>query len=156
MSLTRALETKIPPPLVALIILAAMWFMADKLPRLDLPTSARIIATGFVAILGLSFIVAGILSFRKAQTTVNPLKPDQASALVTVGVFRCTRNPMYVGLLLILAAYAIFLSSPAALAGPVAFVVYIDRFQIAPEERVLEAKFGSVYVDYKHRVRRWL
>jgi protein-S-isoprenylcysteine O-methyltransferase Ste14 len=151
-----ALEAKIPPPIVALIIAVAMWFLPGGLPHVDLPESARLYTAGLIAIAALSFMIPAIASFRKAQTTINPIKPEQASALVTNGVFGITRNPMYVGLSLVLIAYAVFLSSLPALAGPIAFVAYISRFQIAPEERALEAKFGAAYADYKRRVRRWL
>lgn len=98
---------------------------------------------------------AGI-RFRRANTTVNPLKPQAASSLVTAGIYRYTRNPMYLGLLFLLVAWAVLLSSPFALLGPVAFVTYISRFQIVPEERVLAALFGAEYAAYQAGVRRWL
>jgi len=72
------------------------------------------------------------------------------------GIYRFTRNPMYVGLALVLLGWAALLSSPWALLGPLVFVLYINRFQIAPEERVLSAKFGAAYTEYIARVRRWL
>ena len=100
--------------------------------------------------------IAGTISFHRAKTTVNPMKPDKASSLVTSGVYRITRNPMYVGLLLVLVAWAVFLSSPPALAGPVAFLFYVGRFQIMPEEITLSSLFGSEYNAYKSGVRRWL
>ena len=101
-------------------------------------------------------MLAGIASFRQAQTTVNPLKPDTATALVTSGVYGYTRNPMYLGMLAVLLAWAVFLASPAALAGVLGFWWYIGRFQIRPEERALAALFGSSFSDYTSRVRRWL
>ncbi len=84
------------------------------------------------------------------------LQPERTSALVTTGVYRITRNPMYVGLLLGLLAWAAGLSSPVSLAGPVAFIMAINRFQIEPEEKALLAKFGPEYETYKSAVRRWL
>ena len=84
------------------------------------------------------------------------MHPEQASTLVTSGVYRFTRNPMYVGILLLLAAVAAHLGSVLALLGLPAFVFWIGRFQIAPEERALRAKFGSAYDDYTRAVRRWL
>jgi protein-S-isoprenylcysteine O-methyltransferase Ste14 len=98
---------------------------------------------------------AGI-RFRRANTTVNPLKPQAASSLVTIGIYRYTRNPMYLGLLFLIVAWAVLLSSPFALLGPVTFVAFIGRFQIVPEERVLSALFGEEYAAYKSHVRRWL
>jgi hypothetical protein len=93
---------------------------------------------------------------QRAKTTINPFKPQNSTALVTSGVYRFTRNPMYLGLTLIVLGWATFLCSVWALAGPVLFVLYISRFQIEPEERILSAKFGAAYSDYVSRVRRWL
>jgi protein-S-isoprenylcysteine O-methyltransferase Ste14 len=84
------------------------------------------------------------------------MKPASASSLVSSGVYRITRNPMYVGVLLVLVAWATFLAAPLALPGPLAFVLYIGRFQIAPEEAVLGKLFGAEYAEYKAKVRRWL
>jgi len=75
---------------------------------------------------------------------------------VSSGIYAVTRNPMYVGLLLVLIALAIFLSSPWTLVGPAAYFLYIGRFQIAPEERALTALFGTEYTEYLSKVRRWL
>ena len=93
--------------------------------------------------------LAGIVSFRRAKTTVNPLKPESTASLVTAGIDRFTRNPMYLGLLFVLLAWAVFLSSAWALVGPIAFVLYINRFQIVPEERVMATMFGVSYSEYK-------
>ncbi len=84
------------------------------------------------------------------------MKPQSATSLVSSGVYRQTRNPMYVGLLLVVVAWAVLLSAPWTLLGPLCFVAYIGRYQIAPEERVLAGLFGSEYAAYQARVRRWL
>jgi protein-S-isoprenylcysteine O-methyltransferase Ste14 len=152
----RRLENKVPPPLVALVIVAGMWLVAWVTPVVPLGALVRVPVACVLAALGVAFALAGSLAFRRAGTTVNPLKPERASQLVISGVYRITRNPMYLGLLLGLVALAVYLAAPMALAGPVVFAGYIHRFQIKPEERALEAKFSSVYVDYKQRVRRWL
>ena len=94
--------------------------------------------------------------FLRSRTTINPLKPASASALVTGGIYRFTRNPMYLGLATLLFAWAIYLGNLAALAGMPLFILYMNRFQIAPEERALEARFGADYVAYRTRVRRWV
>ncbi len=99
---------------------------------------------------------SGVIAFRHARTTINPTKPDASSALVSAGVFRITRNPMYLGLLLLLFSFAIYLSSVWALPIPLLFAAYIDRFQIAAEERVLSRLFGADYATYKAKVRRWI
>lgn len=98
----------------------------------------------------------GALAFRRARTTVNPLHPERATSVVTGGVYRHTRNPMYVGLLFVLLGCAVAFGAASALLGLPAFVAYITRFQIQPEERALQAKFGRAYTDYAAGVRRWL
>jgi protein-S-isoprenylcysteine O-methyltransferase Ste14 len=152
----RALELKIPPPLVALIIAVTMWIARNAVPTLELSPATRIIAAGVVAVIGGYFSIAGTIAFRRAKTTVNPLKPERASSLVTSGVYRITRNPMYVALALLLVAWSFYLSAPALLAGFALFVLYVTRFQIQPEERVLRRMFGNEYTSYTQRVRRWL
>ena len=151
-----SLELKIPPPAVAAAIAVAMWGTSRLAPLLQIPSALRLGTSGAVLLVGIVFSVGGVLAFRRARTTLNPTKPEQASSLVRSGVYRVTRNPMYVGLLCILFAWAVFLSSGWALIGPVAFVLYIGRFQIAPEERALAKLFGSEFTDYQAKVRRWL
>ena len=152
----RSLEALIPPPIVAVVIAAAMWGVASASPRLQVPTAFRLAACVAFAVVGLAFSVAGMISFRRARTTTNPMKPESASSLVRSGIYRVTRNPMYVGVSFDLIAWAVFLSSAWALLGPLAFVLYVDRFQIEPEERALSNLFGSEYAAYRARVRRWL
>ncbi|MCJ0764233.1 methyltransferase family protein [Variovorax terrae] len=150
------LELKIPPPLVALLLALAMGWAARHLPSVPLGFEVRLGAALAVALIGAVFSVGGAMAFRRAHTTVNPLEPRKASALVTSGVYRVTRNPMYVGLLFVLIAWSVWLASPLVLAGPLVFVPYITRFQIRPEERVLAELFGADYAGYLRRVRRWL
>lgn len=106
----------------------------------------------------LSIVIAlmAMACFWHVRTTINPLTPSKASSLVTNGIFRISRNPMYLSLLLLLVAYAIRLDSLAVWLGPLIFVAYVTRFQILPEERVLAEKFGEAYLAYKHRTRRWI
>ena len=106
--------------------------------------------------MGACFDVAGLLAFKKAQTTVNPLAPNRSTAVVSTGVYRITRNPMYLGMALILLGLALYLASPWALLGPLVFAAFITRFQIQPEERALTARFGAAYTAYCTQVRRWL
>ena len=151
-----SLEVKIPPPAVAAATAVAMWGISRLAPLLQLPSALRLGTAAAILLVGVGFSAAGVLAFRRAQTTLNPTKPEQTSSLVTSGVYRATRNPMYVGLLCVLVAWAVFLSSGWALLGPVAFVFYIDRFQIEPEERALAKLFANEYADYRAKVRRWL
>jgi protein-S-isoprenylcysteine O-methyltransferase Ste14 len=150
------LEHKIPPPIVGLLVGALMWYAASLASPLPTPDGLRFAAAVITGAAGLLVALAGQLAFRKAQTTINPMKPEAASSLVITGAFRYTRNPMYVGFTMVLLAWALFLASPLALAGPVIFALFITRFQILPEERALNAKFGRDFAAYQAQVRRWL
>ena len=152
----HALELKIPPPVVALLIGAGMWLVSRGGPSIDMPPLIRTVGAGAIAASGGILAFAGKIAFRRAKTTINPLRPANASSLVTSGIYRFTRNPMYLGLLLLLLGWSVYLSSVFVFVGPVLLVLYLGRFQIAPEERVLAAKFGEAYLDYRSRVRRWL
>lgn len=154
----NTLELRIPPPLVALSLALLMWLTSLLFEPLPMPCGYRLgvaLALALVAI-GQSISISGILLFRRVGTTVNPFKPGASSSLVTDGVYRFTRNPMYIGLLLTLLGWAAFLSSPPALLYLAVFVLYMNRFQIEPEERVLSSLFGADYAAYQTRVRRWL
>lgn len=105
---------------------------------------------------GVVVALCGMWAFRKAQTTTNPLNPNKATSLVTNGIYKRTRNPMYFGMLLILLGFAIMQSNVVALLVLPAFVVYMNRYQILPEERVMQEKFGEDFAAYTERVRRWI
>jgi protein-S-isoprenylcysteine O-methyltransferase Ste14 len=152
----QVLELKIPPPVVALLVACAMWVASLVLPASTAPTTLHTLAALALALAGGVVALSGVMSFRRAKTTVNPMKPAKTVSLVTGGVYRFTRNPMYLGLLLVLIAFAVYLSSAWLLVGPVIFVLYMNRFQVAPEERVLSRMFGESYASYQSRVRRWL
>lgn len=152
----RCLELKIPPPAVAALVALAMWRAASIPPLWALQESVRLVVASCLAIVGVIFDIAAILAFRRAKTTINPLRPDKTSAFVAQGIYRVTRNPMYLGLSLLLAAWAVWLAGSWSALGPVAFMLYISRYQIAPEERAMLARFGSAYGEYQSQVRRWL
>ena len=152
----NSLELKIPPPAIALLICVAMWVLAVVTPVLDVSMFDRAMAALIIVSIGGVVAVTGVAGFRRAKTTLNPTKPQTTSALVTAGIYQYTRNPMYVGVLLVIVGWAAFLSSLWALLGPLAFALYITRFQILPEERVLSGLFGEEYIAYQTRVRRWL
>lgn len=99
----------------------------------------------------------GVQSFRNEKTTVNPTKPHQATSLVIKGIYKISRNPMYLGFLLLLIAWGIFLAHlPSLFLIPAVFVIYINTFQIPAEEEALHIKFGEDFISYKNNVRRWL
>ena len=152
----RYLECRIPPPVIGLIIAAAMWAAANLPPVLQLPRTLRWIVAAVLAIAGAYVALAGVVSFRRAATTVNPLKPETSAALVSTGVYALTRNPMYLGMVLVLLAWAVYLSALWPFIGSPLFAAYITCFQIVPEERVLEQLFGAAFAQYRQRVRRWL
>lgn len=152
----NTLELKVPPPIVALVLALLMWLTPAFGGLVHFPYLARVLCAVVLVCVGLGISIAGVLAFRRAKTTVNPVKASSASSLVIQGVYRYTRNPMYVGLLLTLLAWAVFLANPLAVLWVVVFVLYITRFQIIPEERVLTSLFGTEYEAYKSRVRRWV
>lgn len=152
----QALELKVPPPLVAAIVALLMWCSSYAGPLLASAAAIRLPAALLIAATSLAIDLAGVLSFRRAKTTVNPMKPETTSALVCSGVYRVTRNPMYLGVLFILTAWAMYLSALWGLLGPLAFMLYITRFQIVPEEKILSNLFGKDYLAYQAKVRRWL
>jgi protein-S-isoprenylcysteine O-methyltransferase Ste14 len=152
----KALECKIPPPIVALLTAAMMWGIAKVAPAVEIGAGLRFALVALLATIGGIFAFSGFQAFGQAKTTISPINIEEASALVTTGIYRTTRNPMYLGLLMLLLAFAAYLAAPLALLGPLAFALFITRFQIIPEERVLSAKFGDAYRAYQAQVRRWL
>ncbi len=152
----NALELKIPPALLLILFSLLMWLVVQFVPVLSFawiwtkPLSWVFYAAGLI------FILSGIISFKQANTTVDPTQPERASAMVTSGIYQYTRNPMYLGFLLCLTAWAVRLSNPACWLFLPLFVLYLNRFQIKPEERMLSKLFKQDYTDYLGRVRRWI
>ena len=150
------LELRIPPPLVlagcaALAALAAWW-----LPLAALTFAGSTLVAGLLGLVGALVALAGVWQFRRARTTVNPLAPQRATAVVSTGLYAYTRNPMYLGMALVLLGWAVVLSVLSAYLVVPLFVAYITRYQIRPEERALQELFGREYTQYMARVRRWL
>ena len=137
---------------------AFAWGIAYAWPAglIALPSSLRLALVASLAVLGLLLNLRPKLAFGRAGTTVNPLRPASSCVLVTAGLHRVSRNPMYLGHALLLAAWACWLRHPAALVGVPLYLVYVTRYQILPEERALSATFGAAYDAYRARVRRWL
>lgn len=150
------LELRIPPPAIAVAAAVFMWRLALGTPALALAIPARRAIATAMALVGVAIVLAGALEFRRARTTLNPLNPGAASALVVARIYRHTRNPMYLGMAIILLAWSIYLSNPLALLGTAAFVAYITRFQIIPEEQALRALFPEEFGRYARAVRRWI
>jgi protein-S-isoprenylcysteine O-methyltransferase Ste14 len=146
----------VPPPVVALIVAAAMYGVARVLAlgKFELVWQTPLAMVLLVA--GGLLLLVGAVSFVVAKTTINPMRPEGASHLITTGIYRLSRNPIYVADVLLLAAWAVWLGSAWNLALIAAFVWYIQRFQISPEESALTKLFGENYTAYCSRVRRWL
>ena len=151
-----ALDTAIPPPVAMLLAGAAMWAVAHAWPGF---AYALPLSTPVAILLGSVGLVCNLLPklrFRRVGTTVNPMHPQATRHLVIDGLHRYSRNPMYLGQLLLLVAWAMFLTNGLAMMFPPLFALYITRFQILPEERALAAAFGDAYASYRSKVRRWL
>ncbi|MFA0439143.1 hypothetical protein BCU70_06730 [Vibrio sp. 10N.286.49.C2] len=153
----KALELKIPPVAVFLVLAILMFaihsvdstWLFIYIPLKVIWVVLLVAASGYVGI-------SGVYEFKRAKTTVDPTRPDKASQVVDSGIFSLTRNPMYVALYCLLLAWGIWLEDVLSLLTSVLFVLYINRFQIQPEERALTRMFGEQYLDYKARVRRWI
>jgi protein-S-isoprenylcysteine O-methyltransferase Ste14 len=152
----HALELKVPPVAMVVLMASLIWVLSWALPSFAFAFPARGLFAVIFAGAGVVTSVLGVLSFRRARTTVNPTRPDSSSSLVLSGVYAFTRNPMYLGFLLVLAGWTIFLSNALAFLVLPAFIFYMNRFQIEPEERALASLFGREFDAYKSRVRRWL
>ncbi|MEO1244648.1 MAG: methyltransferase [Pseudomonadota bacterium] len=153
----QALELRIPPVAVWLLSAAGIWALDRWLPLPELVFPGRLWAALALFSAGVVVAVRGVIAFRRHSTTVHPSHPDRASTVVADDVFAVTRNPMYLGLALALAAWALLLGSLAGAAVFVpCFVIYLTELQIKPEERALTDKFGQAYLDYRDAVRRWL
>ena len=151
------LELKVPPlaltvgaAIVMVVVPAAFGRTTSVRPEVAIPIGIA------AALAGLLLAFWGVIDFRRAQTTVDPRHPEQSARLVTTGVYRWTRNPMYLGFVAALAGLAIALQSVAGLAIASLAAVYLQRFQIHPEERILQRRFGDAFNVYLGQVRPWL
>lgn len=148
------LKNKIPPPLVTLLFGMGIYFSTELIPPLAFKYQGTLAIT--VLTIGLVIMVSAILTFRQLQTTINPLQPNKATSLAVSGVFRLSRNPMYLAMLLILVALSLASGALAAVFLLPGFVIYISIFQIVPEEQAMEKLFSDQYLKYCKKVRRWI
>ncbi|WP_314885069.1 isoprenylcysteine carboxylmethyltransferase family protein [Psychrobacter immobilis] len=152
----NALALKVPPVAQVIITAAAMYGVSKMVPALTFSLNGSTALAVGLGVMGLSLGIMGVTQFRIAQTTPNPQALEQVSSLVTSGVYQYSRNPMYVGLVLILLGWAFYLSHFLAFVLLPIFILYTTRFQIQPEERMMAQKFGKIYQDYLNKVRRWI
>ena len=150
------MSLKVPPPLVMVVHMILVWLVAKLLPNLNysFPWQRDLVLILGVAGVAIAMVAMGL--FRRAKTTTDPLNPTKAESLVTTGVYRFTRNPMYLGLILILLAWIIMKGNPINLVFLTTCMWYLTKYQIKPEEAALRERFGEDYLNYKSQVRRWI
>ena len=148
------METKIPPPLVTLVFALSIYFSRGMFPAVEAQYSFYLGA--FLLLLGFFILISAVRLFRKDKTTVNPLSPEQATKLVTGGIFKHSRNPMYLGMGFVLGSMAVFFNVIGGIILISLFCVYITKFQIIPEERAMSELFSEEFDRYVQKTRRWI
>ncbi len=150
------LNNKIPPPIVALCIAALIWLVSRSAFAYALSIPGLRLAGIVLIVIGVSIDIIAVVAFFQARTTVNPLNPNASTFIVRGGLYRFSRNPMYLGMLISLCGWVLIVNSLTAFLLLPLFVLYITRFQIVPEESVLLEKFGDEFAQYMTTVRRWV
>ena len=150
------LELKVPPPLGAAVVAAAMYLVSAWTPGLHLLIPAAATIAAALGTAGVAVNVAALWAFRRHRTTVNPLRPDNATALVTDGIFAWTRNPMYLGMTLVALGAALWAGRPLMFLAPVLVFAVANFFFIPFEEAKMRRQFGEQFDGYTKRVRRWI
>ena len=145
------LDTKIPPPIVTITTLTIIYLFDLKEYNLN-----NDVINVVILFIGIIFILSAVIQFVNRKTTVNPTKPYKTTSLVITGVYKITRNLMYLGMLLIIISFAFYKASIISLILIPFFIFYINKFQIEPEEFEMRKKFGKEYEDYCKKVDRWI
>ena len=145
---------KIPPPLIVLTLIISIYFSSKKIDLINIPFQLEI--SFFILSLGILVFISPVLKFIKSKTTINPIQFEETNRLVTSGIFKYSRNPMYLGMLMIIISTSIFYLNIYSILTPFLFVFWINKFQIKREEIFLTEKFGKEYLSYKNKTRRWL
>lgn len=154
--MTHRFDMKLPPPVVTLAIALLMWGLAHLFPVLNFDFAFRLTVAILFMVTGVVTGAAAVVAMLRARTTLDSRQPYTSSVLVTSGVYRVTRNPMYLGLLFVLFGWGIYLGNPASMLVAFILVFWLGRFQIEPEEQALADRFGAHFEDYRATVRRWL
>lgn len=147
---------RIPPVIQALSWAVIIWAIAVFTPALTFTLPGRYALVFVFVGFGIVVELASVFGFIKARTTVDPINLSHSSELVTTGLYKVSRNPMYLGMLLLLIAWALFLTNLFCILSVIGFVIVMNEIQIKPEERALEEIFGDEFLSYKNRVRRWI
>ena len=146
------MKTKIPPPIVTLVSALLIFFSKELFPNYTFDYQSTLSIGIFIS--GLLILISAVSLFKKKETTVNPMSPEKASSLVVDGVFKYTRNPMYLGMSVVLLSISIQFNLMGGLLIVCLFVAYITAFQIIPEEEAMEENFGEEYLSFKRSTRR--
>lgn len=150
------MKLKVPPAVQVAFFSALMWLIDRWFPASHIEFRYQNHLSRALFLIGIFLGIWAVYSFKKANTTVDPTQPEKASALVITGLYRYTRNPMYVAMLLVLLAFFLRLGNLYNLVIAGAFVLYVTEFQIKPEEKALTSLFPNEYASYKSKVRRWI
>ena len=145
---------KIPPPLLVLILVIANYFSSKKIDLIHLPNQDLI--SILILLIGILILINPIFKFIKSKTTIDPIKFKKVNKLIISGIYKYSRNPMYLGLLMIVISTSIFFLNIFSITTPLLFYCWINRFQIKREEIFLTEKFGEEYMSYKIKTRRWI
>ncbi|ADY28156.1 MULTISPECIES: methyltransferase family protein [Cellulophaga] len=146
---------KFPPVVVVFIFGLLMYVLARFLPFGIFDFFGRTMLLKGLLVAMFLILTTSTYKFFKAKTTVDPKNIEKTNALVTTGIYKFTRNPMYLAMLLLLIAWGLFLSNAFNMLLAAAFVSYMNAYQIEPEEKMLAQKFGKEYTSYTKKVRRW-
>ena len=142
---------KIPPPLLVLILVISNYFSSKKIDLIILPTQNLI--SFIILLIGILILITPIFKFIKSKTTIDPIKFKKVTRLITSGIYKYSRNPMYLGLLMIVMSTSIFYLNIFSITTPMLFYFWINRFQIKREEIFITEKFGKEYLSYKNKTR---
>ena len=148
------LKIKIPPPIIVIFLILAVYFSSNLTIGFDLPFKKTI--SLLLLFIGLLIIFIPVFQFIKSKTTINPQSFKNVNNLVSYGIFKISRNPMYLGMLIIISSTVVYYFNYFSIFAPFIFYFWINEFQIKREEKKLEEKFGSDYMKYKSQTRRWI
>ena len=145
---------KIPPPILVLILVISNYFSSKKIDLINLPNQTLL--SILMLFIGILILIIPVFNFVKSKTTIDPIKFKKVNNLVTSGIYKYSRNPMYLGLLMVIISTSIFFLTIISITTPFIFYFWINRFQIKREEIFLTKKFGQKYITYKSKTRKWI
>ena len=145
---------KIPPPILVFILVISNYFSSQKIHLIILPN--RTLISILILLIGILILINPIFKFIRSKTTIDPIKFKRVNKLITSGIYKYSRNPMYLGFLIIVISTSIFYLNIYSITTPFFFYFWINRFQIKREEIFLTEKFGKEYLQYKTKTRRWI